>query len=119
MEIIKHPADTENTIQYDIEGNMISFNDGELAFNLARREKDYPVHFDICADDMGALISGVLTGMRYMAQIDIPARRYEEVQITNPSYDPEDSNSSETITMAQPVPFDIDNCTLTLWELEA
>lgn len=118
MEIIKIPENAEKVISYDVDGNMISFNDEELALNLKKREKDYPVHIDICTDKMGALVCGTVSGLRYVAQIDIPAREYKEVRVENPNYNPDDEMSQETITTMEAVPFDINKCTLTLWEME-
>ena len=105
-------------VPYEVEGNTISFNDEELALNLKKREKDYAVHIDICSDRDGALVCGTAAGLRYVAQIDIPAREYKEVKVENPNYNPDDEMSQETIATMEAVPFDIDKCTLTLWEME-
>lgn len=109
MQIQKIPENAENVIDYEITGNVISFNDDELALNLKKRERDGDVHIDICSDRSGALVIGTAQGLRYVAQIDIPARAYEDVEV---------EENGETITRSVPVPFDIDRCTLTLWEME-
>lgn len=118
MEIILIPEDAKKVVPYEVEGNTISFNDEELALNLKKREKDYAVHIDICSDRDGALVCGTAAGLRYVAQIDIPAREYKEVVVENPAYDPNDEMSQEMITTTEPVAFDIDGCTLALWEME-
>lgn len=117
MKIIKKPENAEKVIGYEVDGNMAIFND-EMALNLKKREKDYPVHIDICADKMGDLVCGTVSGYRYVAQIDIPARSYKEMKVENADYNPDDEASRETITIMEAVPFDIDKCTLTLWEME-
>lgn len=56
--------------------SKLIFGDDDLAIRCDTRQRDYPVHVDICADDDGNLITGV--GRYYIAQIDIPAAKYEE-----------------------------------------
>ena len=61
-----------------------------------------------------------------MAQIDVPARQYTETEIDNPDYDPDaDENgesgsvgSNQKIVKRDPVPFSIENVTLTLYALK-
>jgi len=55
--------------------------------NLAKYEQDDDVHIDICADKNGNLSTA--TAFRYVAQIEIPARQYREVETENPDYNPE------------------------------
>lgn len=99
-------------ISYFLSGNKITFDD-ELMINLEKYERDDPNHIDICRDSYGNLVMGVIPGIaeRYVAQIDIPAREYEHEKLHSFSYDDMKENK---IT---PIPFDIDNCVLTLWAL--
>ena len=39
-------------VDYEINGNKIIFND-ELMLNLAKYERDDPMHIDICEDGFG------------------------------------------------------------------
>ena len=98
-------------IEYDIQDTAtkkkITFDD-DLTINLIKREEDYPVHIDVCFDADGDLVLGTAAGRRYVAEIDIPARRYEEEP------DPEDPEH----TILVPIPLDLDLCTLSLWALE-
>lgn len=96
-------------IEYSAAGNMISFRDGELSLDLSRFERDFPVHIDICENAFRMLTMGI--SRKYVAQIDIPARKYTEVQ------DGVDEEGNPKMVM-QPVPFSMDNVTLTLWEVE-
>jgi hypothetical protein len=89
-------------IEYSAAGNMVSFRGGELSLDLSRFERDFPVHIDICENAFGMLTMGI--SRKYVAQIDIPARKYTEVQ--------------DGVMVMQPVPFSMDNVTLTLWEVE-
>jgi hypothetical protein len=101
-------------IDYEISGTKITFADDELTLNLAKYERDDPAHIDICMVKFGMLVTGVIPGIadKYVAEIDIPARRYTEV-VT-----PSEEESDEDVTERVPVPFDMDECTLYLWGLE-
>lgn len=96
-------------VEYSASGNRISFRGGELSLDLSRFERDFPVHIDICENAYGMLTMGI--SRKYVAQIDIPAREYTEVQ------DGVDEEGNPKMVM-QPVPFSMDNVTLTLWEVE-
>ena len=96
-------------IPYTVSGNVISFRDGELSLDLSRFERDFPVHIDICENAYGMLTMGI--SRKYVAQIDIPAREYTEVQ------DGVDEEGNPKTAM-QPMPFSMDKVTLTLWEVE-
>lgn len=97
-------------IPYSISSSKITFAD-ELMLNLEKYERDYDNHIDICRDKFGNLVTGVIPGIaeRYVAQIDIPARTYEEPYRL--------SGDDEDETPPMPIPFDIKKCTLTLWAL--
>lgn len=56
------------------------FGDDDLAIRCDTRQRDYPVHMDVCADDDGNLIIGA--GRYYVAQVDIPPAVYVETEIT-------------------------------------
>lgn len=84
-------------IPYDVTGTKVCFDD-DLTINLAKREEDYPVHIDVCYDEENTLVIGAAAGRSYVAELDIPARRYDEDQ--------------------QPLPLDMDAVTLSLWSIE-
>lgn len=92
-------------IGYSIDDNCIVFGDNDLSLNLANREMDEPVIIDICRDSNGFLVVGAATGVRYIAQVEIPARTYTEAV----------AESAEEGTIVEAVPFDIDNCTIYLY----
>lgn len=118
-------------IPYEIKGDKIVFNDDELTLNLARYERDDANHIDICRDKCGNLVSGVIPGIAetYVAQIDIPARAYEEREIEGAAAEARAQADSEETGGApggmmdrqtmerEAVPFDINKCVLTLWAL--
>jgi len=111
MNITYVPENGKKFITYDINGNVIGFNNQELSLDLGARERDYDVSVDICMDKTNALVCGASAGMRYVAQIEIPARTYVE---TAGEPDAEGNPTTELV----PVPFNMDNCTLSLWEME-
>lgn len=84
-------------------GNKVCFDD-DLTINLSKREEDDPVHIDVCYDQDRNLVIGAAAGRYYVAEIDIPAREYREV-----------GEGEET--HLEPVPFDMDKVTLTLWTI--
>lgn len=100
-------------IEYEVTGNKICFDD-DLTINLAKREADDPVEIDVCSDEDGTLVIGSAAGRAYVAQIAIPAREYEDVEVE--AEDAEDEEA-ETRTEHRPIPFDIDKCTLALWAI--
>lgn len=99
-------------IPYTTRTTKITFDD-DLTINLAKRERDDPVHIDICADRDGELVIGAAAGRRYVAEIDIPARRYEEQPDPEEQGEPDGEGSAPV-----PIPLDMNLVTLSLWALE-
>jgi hypothetical protein len=98
-------------IEYEVQNTAtkkkITFDD-DLTINLIKREEDWAVHIDVCYDEDDCLVLGTAAGRRYVAEIDIPARRYNE------EADPDDPEK----TILVPVPLDLDLVTLSLWSIE-
>lgn len=123
MKVIE--ANEGRKVEYEENGSWLNFDD-QISLNLKRMEADHDVHVDITADAFGRLQTG--EGVYYVAQLTIPARQYEETEIENPDYmEPsEDEEADEfgaghvsrTITKKNPVPFSMDNVTLTLYALK-
>lgn len=67
-----------NKIFYEVQGSVISFNDGELTLDLAKHQRDFARTVDVCQDKFGGLTMGLAEN--YVAQIEIPAREYEYVE---------------------------------------
>ncbi len=91
-------------IPYSVNGTKVTFDD-DLTLNLASREQDWPVHINICFDEDRALVIGAAAGRAYVAELDIPARQYDEEEI--------DDEIQRT-----PVPLDMETVTLSLWSIE-
>ena len=101
-------------VSYEVDKTRVTFND-ELMLNLAKYEQDDDVHIDICADKNGNLSTA--TAFRYVAQIEIPARQYREVEPENPDYNPENEDSLKTIVKKEAISFSLDNVTLKFYSL--
>ena len=99
------PEAETNHIDHSKRGDKLTLGDDELTLNLSKYEQDDPKHIDICFDATGCLVVGTATGRKYVAEIDIPARRYTE-------------EASGEETTREPVDFDINLCTLTLWAVD-
>jgi len=105
-------------IPYEIYGNKICFDD-DLTINLEKREEDWDVHIDVCHDADGHLVIGAAAGRTYVAEIDIPKRKYTEVEADEAAEPVATGGEGQTSTTSLvPVPFDIDTITLTLWAVE-
>ena len=98
-------------IDYEIQNTAtkkkITFDD-DLTINLAKRQEDWPVHIDVCFDADGALVIGAAAGRKYVAELDIPAREYEQGEASG------EDDTPPTV----PVPLDLDTVTLSLWAIE-
>lgn len=105
MVVLRMPETATHVIPYSVDGNYLDLNDGEIIVNLARKERDDAVHLDFCWDYLGGLIMGTAGARKYAAQVDIPSREYTEEE-------------TEDGVILKPVPFDVDKCTLTLWDVE-
>ncbi|KAB0577218.1 hypothetical protein EI53_01242 [Fusobacterium naviforme] len=103
-------------IAYETTKKSIVFGDEDLSINLKNREQDEKVTIDVCFDRDGNLTMGTAAGLHYVAQVEIPPRQYKEVEQENPDYE-EGGEAPATITVLEPVAFDIDNCTLYLWSI--
>ena len=104
MTIKTKPEGATNVVEFEIiGGKTIDFEDGELSFNVKKREQDDDVTIYICRDFLGGLVMGTAAGDKYVAELFIPARQYVE----------EGEGEDQQLV---PVPVDIDRCILTLWE---
>ena len=102
-EIIVSPG---RHVKYETAGNNIIFGDDDLSVNLEE------VTIDICVDRDGNLTMGTAAGMLYAAEVEIPARQYTEEE-------GEPDEEGRPTVIPTPVPFNIDNCTIKLFGLEA
>lgn len=98
---------TGRKIDYELRGYKLSFADDELLIRLDRYQRDEVIAIDIMADNQGFL---VMSGGRfYVAQVEIPARQYEEII---------EGEGDEQTTRYEPIPLNTDDVTLYLFSIE-
>lgn len=113
MKVVEKNEGTK--IDYSLRGTKLNFADGELTLDLARYQRDDEVTKDIMVDSEGYLTTG--RGRYYIAQIEIPAREYdEEVETVTEEVDGE-TVERETVTRT-PKPLDTDKVTLYLFSID-
>lgn len=125
MKIIAKNAGQQK-IDYELNGTKLSFADGALTLDLARRQRDNTVTLDIMVDSEGSLTTG--KGLYYAAQVEIPPTEYDEKIIpataSAEQEDSEDENapggmggSRETVERT-PRPLNTDNVILYLFAID-
>lgn len=102
-------------IAYEESGTRVTFGDEVLMLNLARYQRDWPVHLDICSNRDNQLVVGTGTGLYYVAQLDIPAIQYAEPEPVEPA-EGEDSTGNQD--PPSPLPLNMDEVVLTLWAID-
>lgn len=110
MKIVERNAGQK--IEYELRGTRLSFADGELTIDLARYQQDDPVTRDIMVDSEGYLTNG--RGRYYVAQVEIPAKEYEEI----PVEDGESGDEMDGGTERRALPLNTDDVTLYLFSIE-
>lgn len=106
MKIVEKNEGTK--IPYTLDGTKLNINE-EMTLDLAKYERDFAVHLDVCHNEYGMLTMGLSDN--YVAQIDIPARQY-----TEETDGVDDKNVP--IQKKAAVAFSTDNVVLTLWKVE-
>ena len=114
-------------IDFEQSGTRLIFGDDELMLNAAKYQKDWDVEVDICRDKSGNLTIGTGSGLRYVAQVEIPAATYTETEIEaeEPAEAPADEDAAESDGMNQKTtvqrdknPLDMGDVTVILWSIE-
>lgn len=105
----------------------IIFGDDDLAIRCDTRQRDIPVTVDVCMDDQNNLTIGTGTGRYYVAQVEIPAQVFVEVEDSaeeaqeaaeqaEGAEGQSPANAKKTHTEA--VPLDMADVKLILWSLD-
>jgi len=118
MKIIE--KNTGRKIDYELDGTKLSFADGALTLDLARRQRDNAVTLDIMVDSEGSLTTG--RGLYYAAQVEIPPRAYDEKIIPAPDGEDEapDSGLDGSLDTVErtPLPLNTDDVILYLFAID-
>lgn len=106
-------------ITHELKGTLLLLDGGALCMDLARYQRDHAVTLDIMADGSGNLVMGQ-PGQLYVAQVEIPAKEYEEIkaeeiQTLEETAAENESDKNSTAVELRPLPFDMDNTVLRLW----
>ena len=114
-------------IDFEQSGTRLIFGDDEIMLNAAKYQKDWNVEVDICRDKSGNLTIGTGSGLRYVAQVEIPAATYTETEIEaeEPAEAPAAEDMTEGDGMNQKTtiqrdknPLDMGDVTVILWSIE-
>jgi len=114
-------------IAFEQSCTRLIFGDDEIMLNAAKYQKDWPVEVDICRDKADNLTIGTASGLRYVAQVMIPAATYTETVIEEPEApeaDAEGTEQTENGGMNQQNvqrdknPLDMGDVTVVLWSIE-
>lgn len=115
-------------IDFEQSGTRLIFGDDELMLNAAKYQKDWDVEVDVCRDKSGNLTIGTGSGLRYVAQVEIPAATYTETEIEaeEPAEDPAaegvseggDGMNQKTTMQRDKNPLDMGDVTVILWSIE-
>ncbi len=114
-------------IDFEQSGTRLIFGDDEIMLNAAKYQKDWDVEVDVCRDKSGNLTIGTGSGLRYVAQVEIPAATYTETEIEaeEPAEAPAAEGAAEGNGMNQKTtvqrdknPLDMGDVTVVLWSIE-
>lgn len=114
-------------IAWEQSKTKIIFGDDDLAIRCDTRQRDIPVTVDVCMDDQNNLTIGTGTGRYYVAQVEIPAQKFVEVEdpaedVQEAAEQAEDAESHGTAntqkTHVEAVPLDMADVKLILWSLD-
>ena len=85
-------------------GTKLDFADGTLTMNLAKYQRDYPVTKTITGDAEGNLLIDGSDSRFYVAEVEIPAIEYEDVEVEGEAENATMTEAVEGETEAQRTP---------------
>ena len=94
-------------IDWEQSATKIFFGDDEIMVNVAKYQKDETNTIDIVIARDGTLAIGADSGIRYAAQIEIPANEYNYIEN-------EETEETERVK----IPLDMANVILKLWSID-
>lgn len=103
-------------IAFEQSDTRLIFGDDELMLNAAKYQKDWDAAADICRDKAGNLTVGTQSGLRYVAQVMIPAATYTETVI-EATEEPEGGMNQQNVQRDKN-PLDMGDVTVVLWSIE-
>ncbi len=113
MQIVEMNEGTK--IDFNLRAKKLSFADGEITIDLQRYQRDETTVKDIMVDSDGYLTMG--KGRYYVAQVEIPAREYdEETETVTEEVDGEETERE--VTTRTPKELDTDKVVLYLFSID-
>ena len=115
-------------IDFEQSGARLIFGDDELMLNAAKYQKDWDVEVDVCRDKSDNLTIGTGSGLRYVAQVMIPAATYTETEIpaeeapevlaAEDEAENGDVMNQKTTVQRDKNPLDMGDVTVILWSID-
>lgn len=109
-------------IAFEQENTRLIFGDDEIMLNAAKYQKDWDVEVDICRDKADNLTIGTESGLRYVAQVMIPAATYTETPIEDEEPEAEgeetEGGMNQQTIQREKNPLDMGDVTVVLWSIE-
>lgn len=117
---------TGEKIAFEQSGTRLIFGDDEIMLNAAKYQKDWDVVVDICRDKAGNLTIGTDSGLRYVAQVMIPAALYTEtvLEAEEPAEalaaedETEGGNMNQQNVQRDKNPLEMGDVSVILWSIE-
>ena len=95
-------------LDFALDGTRLTLGHGALILELSDHQQDWPVQLDVCDEADGRLVLGL--GLRYAAQVDLPARAFTIVKGK-----PDNMGFQQLSKVTEPL--DPAHVSLTLWAL--
>ena len=103
-------------VEYELRGTKLDFAVGTLTMNLAKYQRDYPGTKTITGDAEGNLLIDGSDSRFYVAEVEIPAIEYEDVEVEGEAENATAPAAEEDERKAKPL--NTDDVTLRLWSIE-
>jgi hypothetical protein len=97
---------------YSLEGTILTI--GGIDVDLEAEEGDQEVIITF-SNHEGMIHRGLMPGCNYVAEVKIPPRKYETVEVEGPPDGYNGGEGPETHTETVPVPLDLDSVVLDIW----
>lgn len=107
VQVVEKTAGTK--IGWEQRNTVLAFDDDALTVKVPKWQMDEATVVDICEDRQGRLVIGAASGIRYVAQIEIPAAEYEETTT---------GEGNEQTTTRTRKDLDMGDVTLVLWGMD-
>jgi hypothetical protein len=117
MIIEKVDRSREAFSDYSLEGTILTIADIAVDLEAEQGDQEVVITFAACN---GKVHRGMMPCCNYIADVIIPPRKYETVEVENEaSGGEEEEEGPKTHTESVPVALDLDSVTIKLWPVES